>query len=106
MPDSSSSIEWNQNLPDSVWQIGSEEGQIEPASIDVEGLTPETFEELVDGFKTVAHAARRHIGDEVNRTQLLSYWIDGRMIVSAGAGNPARMPRWGNPPEILMIDLD
>ena len=81
MPDSSSSIERNQNLPDSVWQIGSEEGQIEPASIDVEGLTPETFEELVDGFKTVAHAARRHIGDEENRTQLLSYWIDGRMIV-------------------------
>lgn len=32
--------------------------------------------------------------------------VDGRMIISAGAGNPARMPRWGNPPEILMIHLD
>ena len=32
--------------------------------------------------------------------------IDGRMIVSAGAGNPARMPRWGNPCEVLMITLD
>lgn len=32
--------------------------------------------------------------------------IDGRMIVSAGAGNPARMPRWGNPCEVLRITLD
>jgi len=32
--------------------------------------------------------------------------IDGRMIVSAGAGNPAGMPRWGNPCEVLMITLD
>ena len=31
---------------------------------------------------------------------------DGRMIISAGAGNPARMPRWGNPCEVLMITLD
>ena len=31
--------------------------------------------------------------------------IDGRMIVSAGAGNPARMPRWGNPCEVLLIHL-
>ena len=30
---------------------------------------------------------------------------DGRMIISAGAGNPARMPRWGNPCEVLMITL-
>jgi len=27
------------------------------------------------------------------------------MIISAGAGNPARMPRWGNPPEVLLIHL-
>lgn len=32
--------------------------------------------------------------------------VDNRLIISAGAGNPARMPRWGNPPEILMITLD
>lgn len=31
--------------------------------------------------------------------------VDGRMIISAGAGNPARMPRWGNPPEVLLIHL-
>jgi len=31
---------------------------------------------------------------------------DGRMIVSAGAGNPARMPRWWNPCEVLLIHLD
>ena len=30
----------------------------------------------------------------------------GKMIVSAGAGNPARMPRWGNPCEVLLIHLD
>ena len=29
-----------------------------------------------------------------------------RMIVSAGAGNPVRMPRWGNPCEVLVIELD
>lgn len=29
-----------------------------------------------------------------------------RLIVSAGAGNPAGMPRWGNPCEILLIHLD
>ena len=32
--------------------------------------------------------------------------IDGKMIVSAGAGNPAHMPRWGNSCEVLMITLD
>ncbi len=32
--------------------------------------------------------------------------VDGRMIVSAGAGNPVKMPRWGNPCEILRIELD
>lgn len=31
--------------------------------------------------------------------------IDERMIVSAGVGNPARMPRWGNPPEVVFIHL-
>ena len=31
--------------------------------------------------------------------------VDGRMIISAGAGNPARMPRWGNPCEVLIIHL-
>ena len=30
----------------------------------------------------------------------------GRMIVSAGAGNPARMPRWFNPCEVLLIKMD
>lgn len=32
--------------------------------------------------------------------------IDGRLIISAGAGNPVRLPRWGNPCEILKITLD
>ena len=32
--------------------------------------------------------------------------VDGRMIISAGAGNPAGMPRWGNPCEVLLIHLD
>lgn len=32
--------------------------------------------------------------------------VDGRMIVSAGAGNPVPVPRWGNPCEVLRIDLD
>ena len=31
---------------------------------------------------------------------------DGKMYVSAGAGNPARMPRWNNPCEILLIRVD
>lgn len=30
---------------------------------------------------------------------------DGRMIVSAGVGNPCHMPRWNNPCEVLMITL-
>lgn len=33
-------------------------------------------------------------------------WYDEKLIVSAGAGNPARMPRWGNPCEVLLIRLD
>ena len=32
--------------------------------------------------------------------------IDERMIISAGAGNPAGMPRWGNPCEILRVTID
>lgn len=32
--------------------------------------------------------------------------VDGRMIISAGVGNPARAPRWGNPCEMLLITLD
>ena len=31
---------------------------------------------------------------------------DRKLIVSAGAGNPARMPRWFNPCEVLLIRLD
>lgn len=30
----------------------------------------------------------------------------GRLIVSAGAGNPSRMPRWFNPCEVLLIRMD
>lgn len=30
----------------------------------------------------------------------------GRLIISAGASNPVRAPRWGNPCEVLRIDLD
>lgn len=32
--------------------------------------------------------------------------VDERMIISTGAGNPARMPRWGNPCEVLLIQVD
>ncbi len=32
--------------------------------------------------------------------------VDGRMVISAGAGNPARLPRWNNPCEVLRITLD
>ena len=32
--------------------------------------------------------------------------VDGRMIISAGASNPSRMPRLWNPPEVLRITLD
>lgn len=32
--------------------------------------------------------------------------VDGRMIISAGAGNPVHMPRWGNPCEVLLIRVD
>jgi len=32
--------------------------------------------------------------------------VDSRMIISAGAGNPVHMPRWGNPCEVLLIYMD
>ena len=32
--------------------------------------------------------------------------VDGRMVISAGAGNPVHLPRWGNPCEVLRITLD
>ena len=32
--------------------------------------------------------------------------VDGRMVMSAGAGNPVHLPRWGNPCEVLRITLD
>ena len=32
--------------------------------------------------------------------------VNGRLIISAGVGNPAHMPRWGNPREVLMITMD
>jgi len=32
--------------------------------------------------------------------------VDNRMIISAGASNPVKMPRWGNPCEILRIEID
>ncbi len=31
---------------------------------------------------------------------------DGRLIISSGATNPVPAPRWGNPCEVLRIDLD
>lgn len=32
--------------------------------------------------------------------------VDGRMVISAGATNAVPVPRWGNPCEVLAIDLD
>lgn len=32
--------------------------------------------------------------------------VEERLIISAGAGNPSRMPRWGNPCEVVKIILD
>ncbi len=32
--------------------------------------------------------------------------VDGRMIISAGVGNPVRLPRWNNPCEVLLIHMD
>ncbi len=32
--------------------------------------------------------------------------VDDKLIISAGAGNPNHLPRWGNPPEILLIRMD
>lgn len=32
--------------------------------------------------------------------------VDERMIISAGASNVVAVPRWGNPCEVLQIDLD
>ena len=32
--------------------------------------------------------------------------MDDKLIISAGAGNPCRAPRWGNPREVLLIRLD
>lgn len=32
--------------------------------------------------------------------------VEHRLIISAGAGNPVRMPRWGNPCEVLLIRMD
>lgn len=31
--------------------------------------------------------------------------VDGRMIISAGVGNPSKAPRWNNPCEVLQITL-
>ena len=32
--------------------------------------------------------------------------VEGNMIVSTGASNPIGLPRWGNPQEVLRIELD
>lgn len=32
--------------------------------------------------------------------------FDGRLLISAGAGNPCRMPRWNNPCEALLLTVD
>ena len=32
--------------------------------------------------------------------------VDSRMVISAGATNAVRVPRWGNPCEVVRIDLD
>ena len=31
---------------------------------------------------------------------------DEKLLISAGAGNPSRMPRWGNPCEVLLVRVD
>ncbi len=31
---------------------------------------------------------------------------DGKLLISAGAGNPCRMPRWNNPCEALLLTVD
>lgn len=32
--------------------------------------------------------------------------MDGKLLISAGAGNPCRMPRWNNPCEVLLLTVD
>ena len=51
--------------------------------------------------EAVPHKGRAAQGYEALRT-----WADGRLVISAGAGNPCGMPRWGNPCEVLKITLD
>ncbi len=31
---------------------------------------------------------------------------DGKLLISAGAGNPCRMPRWNNPCEVLLLTVE
>ncbi|MBQ2570485.1 MAG: serine/threonine protein phosphatase, partial [Ruminococcus sp.] len=32
--------------------------------------------------------------------------FDNRLVVSAGCSNPVALPRWGNPRELVMIQLN
>ena len=67
-----------QDFPVSDWKISGDD--IALTTIEREGIEPETFEDLVAGIKKVDRAAKRHVANETNRTQLLSYWLNGRMI--------------------------
>jgi len=69
----------SQDFPVSDWKIS--DGDMALATIERESVDPETFEDLVEGIKKVDRAAKRHVARETNRTQLLSYWLNGRMIV-------------------------
>ena len=68
----------SRDFPVSDWKIS--DGDMALAAIEHESVEPETFEELVEGIKKVDRAAKRHVSFETNRTQLLSYWLNGRMI--------------------------
>lgn len=60
------------NIPDDVWNIRDEAGDI--------GEHP-SFEELADAIERSIDSARNAAARHINIDQLLSYWNNGRMIV-------------------------
>ena len=87
MSDSSSSIERNQNLPDSVWQILNAADGL--GFRDGEEGHP-AFDDLVEAIERTVAQARNAAARHVFNYQLLAYWNNGRMIVVYEQGGKDR----------------
>jgi len=105
---------WLLNMPDMIDQFEQEQGfkllLCHKPEDYMRGLRDRNVDLVLAGH---AHGGQIRIGNQgiyaPGQGLFPKYTkgvVDSRMIVSVGASNPVRMPRWGNPCEVVRVTLE